>query len=261
VKTNDPKRREIEFGVSGQIKTHVGFDVEGAVKAKVDPGTTASASWIVFSQTMKRFDIESIKCELPGFQFTTEEITDKELTELSGSYGIRVNAKTDPLLNSGQFNETVRIFVRPGESIESASDSTSDIPADLITRELTFQVQVDAPISFYGAGLHNEEGLDLGTIIQGTEKTTKILIRVRDAVPPETLIIKSISPSILKAQIEPSSDKPGNYKLTITVPKDAPQTFFNVVDNYGSIEVADPNRLHFAASFPITGKVLAKAKK
>lgn len=269
VKTNDPKRREIEFGVSGQIKTHVGFDVEGGVKDNVAPGEPASTSWIVFSQTMKRFEIESVECQLPGFQFTTEEITDKDLKPLGGSYGLRVRAKTDPLQASGDFNETVRVSVRTGDLIDAESSSeiaasppeaVDNLGADLVTRELSFQVQVDAPISFYGADLHSEEGLDLGTVVQGDEKITKILIRVRDATPPETMIVKSIAPSILQADIEPSAERPGNYKLTIRVPKDAPQTFFNVFDNFGSIEVADPDRPNFSASFPISGKVLEKAK-
>jgi len=265
VKTNDPERREIEFAVNGQIKTHVGFDVEGALTAKIDPGTTASATWIVFSQTLSRFSIDAIECQLPGFRYSTEAIHDDELKSLHATYGLRVRAQTDALMDSGQFNETVRVSVRPIDLSESAtgdgSEATDRVDDSPVYRELSFQINVAAPISFYGADLHKDHGLDLGTILQGNEKTTRIMIRVRDKTPPVTMVVKSISPSVLQASVEAVDDKPGNYKLTIKVPENAPQTFFNVDGSLGMIEVADPDRPYFAASFPISGKVLAVTKK
>jgi len=265
VKTNDPERREIEFAVNGQINTHVGFDVEGALTAKIDPGTSASASWIVFTQTMNRFEIDSIQCQLPGFRYNTEPVSADELKALNATFGERVHAQTDALMSSGQFNETVRVSVRPSEPLESPTAQGSEVAGcgdnELVVRELIFQVQVNTPISFYGADLHKDFGLDLGTIVQGDEKTARIMIRVRDKSPPTTMVVKSISPSVLQATVEPMENKPGNYKLTIVVPKEAPQTFFNIDGSFGMIEVSDPDRPHFAASFPISGKILAMAKE
>lgn len=256
VKTNDPQRREIEFGVSGQIRTHVGFDVEASLSKTVDPGQPVPTSWIVFTQSMERFDIDSIECGLPGFRYETSEISDAEMDELQATYGLRVNAQTDPLMNSGRINETIRVLVRP-----APEETDSELQDELVVRELGLQVHVESPISFYGANLHQDDGLDLGTTFQGTEKVSKMMIRVRGDSPPETMVVKHISPSILKAEIEPSSGKAGTYKLTVRVPKDAPQTIFNIDGHVGRIEIADPQQPHLTAAFPIIGKVLVPAKK
>lgn len=248
VRTNDPHRREIELAVCGQIQTLLGFSTEEMAAPAVSPGSGAEAETVVFSQTLDDFEIVQAYSELPGFQFRVEPVSDEVLQSLGAKSAWRLGISTDASLGTGTFVDAVRIVVQS----EQLSESNSPL-----TREILFRGCVLAPITFYGAGLHSEEGLDLGIMNAGTEVVSQIVVRVRGNHLPTRMEVGRVEPDILRTVITPIKSRPGVFRLTVTVPADAPQTFFNTEQKHGFVEVRDPENQSTRNWFPVHGAVVA----
>ncbi len=248
VRTNDPKHREIELAVSGTVRALLAFDSEEAVAPVADPGSGARTSVVLYSQYLQQFDISNVECDLPGFVYEVLPVSTSELEAVEAKSAWRLSVSTDGSLPKGEFSQIMRVHVISDEKIEGE---------DKAVREIPFRGRVLSPITFYGAGLHSEEGLDLGTVCQGEEKVVKIMVRARGNRLPEHLEVTQIAPSFLKASLEPHPTRSGIHTLSIVVPKDAPQAVFNREQEHGFVEVGDPENPNNKNSFPLFGAVLA----
>lgn len=248
VRTNDPHRREIELAVRGQIQTRLGFSTEELSAPEVSPGSGAEADSVVFSQTLDDFGIVDAHSDLPGFRFRVEPVSDEVRRSLGAKSAWRLCVSTAALVEAGTFVDAVRITVRSQQLAEEESP---------LSREILFRGRVLAPITFYGSGLHSEEGLDLGIVNAGTEFTSQIIVRVRGNHLPARMEVSRTEPPILRAEITPVESRPGLFRLTVTVPADAPQTFFNTEHKHGFVEVRDPERPANSNWFPVHGAVVA----
>lgn len=248
VRTNDPNRKEIELVVCGQIQTLLGFSTEELTAPRVNPGHGAEADTVVFSQTLDDFEVVGVQSDLPGFQFYIEPVSDEVLHSLNAKSAWRLCVSTDASLEKGMFVDAVRVAVQSEQLDEGNSP---------LTREILFRGHVLPLISFYGSKLHSEEGLDLGIINAGTEVVAQIIVRVRGNQPATRMEVSSVEPGILQTDISPIDSRPGVFRLTITVPADAPQTFFSTEQKHGYVEVHNPDNPAIRSWFPIYGSVLS----
>lgn len=289
IKTNDPKRREIELIVTGKVKSYLAFDSDRLVtKAKGADGAV-EASVVLFSQTLTDFEIADVQCGLPGFAYIDHPVSAAQLQSLDATCGRLIEVTAGPMLASGDFHHTLRVHVRPlpGSPADNPSDQRADatsqnrgghdltaqdsddqgddaVPesdatvAETQWREIPITVQVPAAISFYGPGLHVSEGLNLGTIMQGVGKSVRLIVRVNSDAPPAELRVGRIEPEFLQATLQPQHTQRGAYTLTIRVPENAPQAIFNLEQNHGSIEIIDAGDPNRRSGFPILGAVLPR---
>lgn len=248
IETNDPDQREIELAVTGQVKALVAFDSEELVVPTIAPGEAVATTTVLYSQSLPSFDIEKLTCGLPGFRYSSEPLVPSELEGYKATSGWRLRLSSDASLDQGQFTDLVRVVV-----------ASEHLPEDekSVFRELPIRGKVSAPITFYGPGLHSQEGLNLGIISDGKEKVSKLLVRVRGSHVPEQLVISKIEPSILEADIEPLQSKPGVFNLTIRVPAGAAQTIFNREQRHGFVEVSDAENPAFSNWIPVHGAVIS----
>jgi hypothetical protein len=248
VKTNDPKHREIELAVSGTVRALLAFDSDEVVAPIADPGSGARSSVLLYSQYLQEFEVSNVECDLPGFVFEVLPVSTSELDAVEAKSAWRLMVSTDGSLPKGEFSQIIRVHVTSKQQIEGEDEAIREIP---------FRGRVLSPITFYGAGLHSDDGLDLGTVAQGQEKIVKIMVRTRGNRLPEKLEITRISPSFLQASVEAHPTRSGIHTLSIVVPKDAPQTVFNREQDHGFVEVGDPENPNNKNSFPLFGAVLA----
>jgi hypothetical protein len=247
IHTNDPDQREIELGVSGTIRVFLGFSDEELLVPQVEPGHGAEAQTILYSQVLQQFEIGNVQSSLPGFHCIVEPLTDSELKPFAALSGFRLRFSTDATLEQGSFQDVIRVEVQ-GNSIEDEKEDR--------VREIAIRGRVTAPITFYGADLHSEHGLDLGIVSSDEGKVVKMLVRVRGDRVPQQMRVSRIEPAILEPELSPIQSRPGVFSLTIRVPIGADQSIFNREQQHGLVEVCDADNPSFKNWIPIYGAVV-----
>jgi hypothetical protein len=247
IRTNDPNQREIELAVSGQVRALLAFDQDELLAPAVEPGEGAKVETIIYSQFLTDFDVKDVTCGLPGFLHIAEPLADDELEKLKATFGLRLRFSTDASMSRGNFKDLIRMSV--------VSD---ELPTDQnpMPMEIAVSGRVTAPITFYGADLHAERGLEMGLVSDGKEKVMHLLVKFRGDRIPEAMIVSRVEPEIIETEVEPIESRPGTFKLTIRIPAGAPQTIFNRESQHGYVEVCDKDNPHVKNWFPVYGAVI-----
>ncbi len=116
IRTNDPQRREIELAVRGQIRTQLGFSTEELTAPAMSPGSRAEAETILFSQTLDDMEVTEVQCELPGFEYRLEPVSEDLLRSLNARTAWRLCVSADAPDTSGRFLDSVRVGIRSQET-------------------------------------------------------------------------------------------------------------------------------------------------
>ena len=243
VRTSDPLQEELEFLVSGTIKADLAVPAS-VVFPESDPAHRTDLNFLVYSQTWDEFEIVDAKSDLEIFDWhaAPADLSDADVDGLHATCVWRVRLWTTAM-EYGRYSGNVTLSVRRGDS-----------PA--VVRSVAVKGRVRPPIIFHSPQLHMADGLDLGTLFAGEEHQFHVLVRLRGDIARKIEVL-DIRPAELKATLTPQS-QPGNYRLTLTIPKDCPMTIFNVPEKHGYVEVGDPGDEHFSSWFPVKGAVVPR---
>jgi hypothetical protein len=241
VVTNDPLAKSIKLTVKGEVRAEL-IVPESVELPASDPAETTHTSFVVFSQLWDNFEVVDARCQLDGFQWHAEpiETTASELFDkgAKSAWRIRVLAASESF---GKFEGKLDLTIQPNTGGED------------VVRTLTCSGRVRAPIAFSSPNIHGEEGLDIGTLVAGTEQLFQLIVRCRGDVTRPVKVL-DIKPDELNASLEPLT-KPGSYRLTVKVPADCPFVVFNAEQGHGYVQVGDPRDPGFSNWFPLYGAV------
>jgi hypothetical protein len=231
--TNDPRNRALSFTIRGQVRALFRCDPPELVFSRVEPGERPTATAVVYSQVWNDFTLDHIDSTLKGLTWETSRVERDKLSEadVTAAYQLTVTLPDD--LPEGYFNGSLRIA---GRNAEHTSDAPRDVP-DIVSEdgthlrhishcELALQGKVLRRISVYGPTITTTGVVELGRLKEGSGKTVKLLLKVRDTDVDLKVRDCETTPDFLQVRIEPhitqSERKLGLYNLYIEVPADAP---------------------------------------
>ncbi len=244
--TNDPLNKHITLTVKGEVRAEL--IAPDSVKFKAsNPAETTEVSFVVFSQLWDDFTVTEVKCGLQGFEWHAEPIAASaaELGDFDAksAWRVRVFAHSN---DYGEFGDEIELTMQP------------DAGGDAVVRTVAASGRVRAPISFISPDIHKHEGLDIGTLTAGKEHQFHLVVRCRGN-ESQQIDVLDVQPEQLQASLQPLS-KPGNYRLTLTVPADCPSVVFNIREKHGYVQVGDPQNERFSNWFPLYGAVVTLQK-
>ena len=228
--TNDPRNKVIQLKIKGEVQVLLRCEPEELVFSRLDPGETASATTLVYSQVWKQLDVSEITPSRPGVTYTLDEATPEETQTLGATSARRLTVTVPDDLGEGYFTIPVHILARGGNN----PDATD---ADC---ELTLQGKVLRRLCVYGPDIDVAGTIMMGRIMQGEGASLKLLLKIRDV--QKTLPVRKIEtvPESLQVRVEPyeqnDQQDAGLYHLYVDLPKDAP-TFRLPPDKLGLIRI------------------------
>ena len=240
--TNDPVKKLIKLTVKGEVRAELVAPESVAFKAS-NRGEQTEASFVVYSQLWDDFTVSDVQSDLRGFEWYAEPI-DGGATELvdkfpKSAWRVRVFAVSE---SYGKYSGELSLTVKPS------------IGGEDVVRLVQCAGRVRAPIGFYSPQIHKNEGLDLGTIKSGRQHDFHLVVRARGE-GDRKLEVLDIKPDELTASIAPL-EKPGSYRLTVTVPADCPHVRFNLDEQHGYVQVGDKRDRDYSNWFPLRGAVV-----
>jgi len=243
VHTNDPEKPTITLSVQGQVRAELVLMHSSLELPHVDLGEVASASTFLYSQLWSDFVIESVTCDLPGFQWVAEPIGVDELPsgDLDAKSAWRLKLSALPS-QYGKLAGLAKVSITPIDGSET------------VEREINLAGKVRVPISFSDPDLDVKKGLDLGLMVRGTEHRRSVIVRLRGNTGRE-LAVLDVMPKQMKAELEETA-QPGVYKLTMIAPADASPVLFNRTNSQGYVQVGDPEDKKLMNWMPIMGAIV-----
>lgn len=242
VRTNDPIKPIVELVVRGEVRAElvapkqVGF-------SKSEVAGRPKGHFIVYSQLWEDFSIEDVKSDLPYFEWIAEpeSLASGALADSQPKSAWRISMTTFAE-KQGVYTGQIELTIRPGNGSEA------------VTRKLTASGTVRRPVTFTGPDLHQTTGLEMGTVVAGKEQEFHFNARVRGD-KSRTIKILDVQPSELKASLTPLQS-PGNYRVTVTVPKGCATVTFNLPRKKGYVSIGDPDDKSFRNWIPLVGAVV-----
>jgi hypothetical protein len=232
--TNDPRQKAVTFTIRGKVRALFRCDPPELVFSRVAPGERATASAVVYSQVWHDFSIENIASTLKGVEWETTKLSGDTLIEADVKSAYRVDVVLPDDLAEGYFNGALRIAGRGAESDQpAATDNLPSIESEDGTHsrnsahcEVALQGKVLRRLSVYGPTIMTSGVVDMGRLKEGTGKTVKLLLKVRDTDVELKVREVETTPGFLQVRVEPhqsrSKKQLGLYHLYIEVPRDAP---------------------------------------
>lgn len=244
IRTNDPRRPEIELGVRGKVRREFAASAQEVAFPDIEPGEPAERKIAVFSQVWAHLELEAITTDVDDLTWTIEPLTPLQLEELHAQSGFAVAIRVSGDRPSGYFTGILRITLRPKADPRVAEPPDSATGGDALAEvdsakpvalegelqraniEVSVRGKVLLPVSLYGPAVHAVDGIRIGAVPIGEAKTTKVLVKVRGSRQPAYLRVGSLTPDFLQATISKTS-KAGFYELVVEVPAGAPQRSFS----------------------------------
>jgi hypothetical protein len=271
VQTSDPQRPEIELKVQGSVRGVLAISSESLGFGELSLDKPATTQLTVYSQLWPSFEISELQIsgDVQGLvQVETKPLAEGLLKKLHATSGYEVTATLPAGAVSGRFRGNLRIRAVPPEAddtdeaieVVGLTDEEKDDPylvagevqtvQELASATEAFRASLyrprvrDVPIvgsvakrlAFYGKGLDERTGFELGTIDGKEGGERRLVMRVRGDQPAKVSIGKCV-PEFLKVELEPTGTKPGTYSLRIIVPPNSPPTIFNSAAEHGYITI------------------------
>ena len=245
--TNDPLHPQMDLTISGRVRADLVCPRQISF-GSMNPSEVKTKKFLVFSQRWEDFYLNQAESDLRAFSWDAEpiDLDDRRLHD-TGAIAAWEISVTSSGSRRGTFQEDVRLQFRSSEENEP------------IERTLVADGKVRAPINFYSPDIHAQRGLEFGVLHNDEAHEYSVVARLRG--PGEhRLEVLDIQPPELQATIEPSGSD-GQYRLSITVPKDCPMVTFNSDQKHGYVEVGDPNDPEYKNWFPLYGAVMPAGVK
>lgn len=244
--TNDPMTKEILLKVTGEVRAQCVMPSK-VTFAKCEWGMSAEANFVVYSQLWSDFEIKDVSCDLRDFQWVAEPLESHDVAiggeDARSAWRVRMWTFRQ---DYGQYESNITVRIEPVGGLKS------------VTNSIAATGSVKPPISFYSPGIHNSDGLDIGTLVSDKEHQFHLVTRVR-STEKRNIQVLDVKPDVLRATLSPTQ-RNGNFRLTLTVPKDCPTTFFNLDSHHGYVQVGDPDDKNFSNWFPLRGVVAGMSR-
>lgn len=241
LETNDPARNLLRLSVRGTVRADL-IVPESVALPKADLGDASSTKFVVYSQLWDDFTVSDIESDLDDVNWSVRplEQDDSRLADLDPRSAWEVLVER-PILKTGEFSGTITIKVDPSTGEES------------LEKTVVITGGSRSPIAFLSPEIKKPGGLDVGTLTSDKDHHFYLTVQVRSDVDRKIKVL-DFEPKILKVSLG-STKRPGFHKLTVTVPKGAPLTRFNLDESHGFVSVGDPDNDTFRNWFPLFGAV------
>ena len=190
------------------MRTKIGADVAEINVQRMEPGKPEVAEVLLFSQEWDGFSVEDLVSNTKGLRWEVEAV-DPLLAPHLEALSVRKLRVTFPGdLPTGDYLETLHLKVLPAGETE------------IVNVSLPVLGKVLRRFSVYGAGIHDNGIIDLGSVPTGNAKRLKFLLKVRDDELELNVKDIQVSPEFLKVQLVKHVDDqtPGIYDLIVELP-------------------------------------------
>lgn len=212
VRTNDPRRKEIEFTVKGKVRHPLAATPADLVFASLRTGESQIGRVTLYSQIWDDFEITGIEASSKDVKWTVFPADPIALANLDARCGYELEVQSPALEEPGYFGETLQIQIRPRDPKAAAQRHTLAITGNVLSR-----------IALYGTDEHRV--VSFGKIPAGQSVQRLLTMRVRDQHAPISIERIETSPSFLKVACEPipgPSREVDRYRISVEIPADAP---------------------------------------
>jgi hypothetical protein len=211
IETNDAETGEMNFKVEGAVRQDIRFEPEEIRFEELHPGSSQTATLLVFSSRLTDLNVERLQITNPNFYHEVTPATAAQLAKHQALCGYQITIHSPPDLPSGGFTEYVQIGVRPERGKALVRDFTLPIEGVMLSR-----------LAVFGKGVDGLGRIELGTLPYGRGAKCRLRVKVRDPntqLPVRTL---TVDPKGVRVTFTPSSvGAPGLYDLEVEVPQDA----------------------------------------
>ena len=272
IRTNDPKMREIQLKVQGKVRAEISFSESEVNFGNLHPDSAGEFELDVYSQLYYGFEIGSIEASPELLSWTVKPLSSAKLEDYEARSGYQLTLSLPTAEIHGATSGILRLRIPKDESLlkpeidavvdddaprpesETGQDDTNE---EEFVREISFRGKVGGLYTFFGKGVRNDTGLDLGILPAGKQHNIKIFFRVRGNRPLNLLELESITPEFMTAEMQPGETK-GVYAINIAVPGDAPTHVFNVSGSLGKLKLKTDLVPGGEIVLPINGAVVSK---
>jgi hypothetical protein len=207
----------------------------------------STAQSIIFSQKYRELVIETQGLEDSADAIVEPILDPPLLSRLGAKSAYRILARQPHEEGMKSFEHKLRFKVWSPEkpNVEGALD------AKFGGRFLPW-------IAFYGPDLHSEKGLEIGLVdtLRNNPMSWNLVARYKGEDPPAKLIVKKVVPESLVVSIVPVLSKSSDFRVTVTVPKDASPVEFQG-QTQGFIEIASADNPDQSNWLPIRGAIIS----
>lgn len=210
IRTNDPLKKTFVLKVHGRVRMLFGSELEEVIVPQVEPGKGATTYVVLYSQIWDGFEVLEFKSQLAGLRHEFVDVVADEKLQAKSAQKLVLHIPGD--LPDGDFQDLLRIKVTP----RGGNGQTYDLELPLHGRTLK-------RFTIYGE-FGSDDTLELGDVPQGTSKTVKLLVKVRDDLKELAATEIQTTPSFLQVTLQPHPGDPrkGLYDLQVVIPADAP---------------------------------------
>lgn len=217
--TDDPKRTEINFVVTGEVDAPFEILPEGTWDvADLTESEAGTASGIIATRLFNDFEITDIVTESEFISTEIVALTESQLTEVAAKCGYKITVTLSPDCPPGKFFETLEFKVNRGNNVamKIGVSATREGPIKVVTTNAG--IWVGSQTSLRMGQFDKEDG----------HKSTMVLVTRSADLEGELKILEAeTNPRFLKVELEPfpgNSETASRYKLHVEVPAGIPPT-------------------------------------
>lgn len=218
VETNDNSNYEVRLMIKGKVRVQIGVEPERLDVSSVDPGQTASASTVLYSQIWTDLPAPKATCSIAGATCAVTPADPEALAAVQAAAGYQVTVTLPTDMPSGPFQGVLRI------ETQAAARGTTDV----LVMQLPVSGRVLRRLAVYGVGVEEPGIVDLGVHPPGKGSQRRLVLKVRDEEPQLRLVRAEFRPDFLQATLAPAGTegKDHLYHLDITIPAEAPECIY-----------------------------------
>jgi hypothetical protein len=210
IETNDAETGEMIFKVEGAVRQDIRFEPEEIHFEELHPGSSQTATLLVFSSRLTDLDVERLQITNPNFYHEVASATPAQLAKHQALCGYQITIHSPSDLASGAFTEYVQIGVRPERGETLVRDFTLPIEGVMLSR-----------LAVFGKGVDGLGRIELGTLPYGRGAKWRLRVKARDPATQLPVNAMTVEPSNVRVAFTPSTTgAPGLYDLEVEVPED-----------------------------------------
>lgn len=217
VPTNDPKRKIIEFVITGDIGGHLRFEPGLVAWKNAQPGEDRTAQQRIVSLRWPAMHASKIASSLEGLEvqvvehWAAESLADRERSSLTLEFHAPAN------LTGESFDEQVTLMLSPTAPGVAPAPASKELKPTKVT--IPVVLEIASPLTITGAGYHPVfNKVFLGAVDRLEDKRAFLLVKVRDAETKLSVVQQTVTPELLEVTFQPYRPEKGLYRLGLRVP-------------------------------------------
>jgi hypothetical protein len=235
---NDPTTKSVQLRVEGRVRMHFGaLPAEHNLEA-IDPGKTATARSLIYSEKFTEAEVLEVKTSNPEFKAELQEPEAGSVKDIEPTWAKELVITTPPTLPTGAFSEMVWVTLRLPSTKEGEAGEIKRI-------DITLKGGVNRGLSISGEEIDFQGMITLGILPYGKEKQVQFTLKLKHKEARDLMLERiECNPSFIDVKITPKPNVDpalGLYDMRLTIPATAPTCNFMREAELGQIRLFTKN--------------------